>query len=417
MRHFLKFFLAAVLLFWFAIPTLALAQATLNPCWTKADCESAKDFQGNPMGLWGKDTKRFPNNETGVSGCELDGGKEVGGECKGGKSTAINPKTNDEFCQPKGTGSDSTAKCYAKPPKITLQVPIPGLGKEFTGGIAVYIAYFYRFFVSALAVMAVVMVMWGGFKRIYAAGSPERVKDANNTIISAISGLAIALLSYTLLNLVNPKLVNLPSLAIEIPKKQGFGEWCGDEIEKMKENQGKICGQIYEDKSTRYKCRIKSCTDGGTGCFPDPDKPKKDDFLGYSCQENYKACKKVTDDNVEKYHGNANEERNVYESACNSFSKGDDMCTWVEYYGPMSNDDKCEWYSKDYRDKFCKDKTKCDDFNIFLWAGGIAPAYGPSGTEFAACHKDWCNLGCKAVWEGRPIAGVTIMEYWYCRRR
>ncbi len=373
--------------FYISLPFIAQAQpAVLNPCWTESECESAG-------GLWGKSTEKYPDETSGISGFELDDGKS-------------------NSCQ--DIDNQDTAKCYAKPPTIKLQVPIPGLSQEFTGGLAVYISYFYKFFISAIAVMAVVMVMWGGFKRLYAAGSPDKIKDANDTIVSAISSLVIALLSYTLLNLVNPKLVDIPGLAIEMPKRQGFGEWCGDDIEKA--NPAMRCGDIYKDPNTGYKCRISTCMDTGTGCFPDPDKPKTNNFLSYSCQENHVACKKVTDENVKQYHGNASEEHDVYESACNSFSKDEDMCTWVEYYGPMSNDDKCEWYSKDFRDQFCKGKTKCDDFNIFLWGNGILPTFGPSGTEFAACHKDWCNFGCKVFWMDRqvPSVPITVMEYWYC---
>ncbi len=88
-----------------------------------------------------------------------------------------------------------------------------GEGIVITASTAVhYFALFYRFFVAMLAVVAVVMVMWGGFKRIIAAGSPTKITDANDTIFSALSGLVIALISYSLLSLVNPALVDLQSL-------------------------------------------------------------------------------------------------------------------------------------------------------------------------------------------------------------
>ncbi len=120
-------------------------------------------------------------------------------------------------------------------PQITIpgSITIGGQPISFTKGMPViinndtigqYLAVFYRFFVMAIAVMAVVMVMWGGFKRIYAAGSPERVKDANDTIVSAISGLAIALLSYTLLNLINPKLTEFQTLKVDKVTREEL-EW------------------------------------------------------------------------------------------------------------------------------------------------------------------------------------------------
>jgi D-alanyl-D-alanine dipeptidase len=111
-------------------------------------------------------------------------------------------------------------------PSVTIPGSITMGGKEikFTKGEGIvvtsdtinkYLAVFYQFFVAALAVIAVVMVMWGGFKRIMAAGSAERIKDANDTIFSALSGLVLALVSYSLLQLINPQLVNLKPLEIE----------------------------------------------------------------------------------------------------------------------------------------------------------------------------------------------------------
>lgn len=121
------------------------------------------------------------------------------------------------------------------PVEFTPQITIPGTfsvgGKNFevkagqgivvTGDtFAYYLGLFYKFFIAMLAVVSVVMVMWGGFKRIMAAGSPERIKDANDAIISAISGLVLALISYTLLNLINPALVSFKTLDITSVPRQ-----------------------------------------------------------------------------------------------------------------------------------------------------------------------------------------------------
>lgn len=120
--------------------------------------------------------------------------------------------------------SGSTTTSETKPVIFTPQVTIPGTitigGKEISfkakEGVQItgdtlnnYFAVFYKFFISALAVIAVVMVMWGGFKRIMAAGSAEKIKDANDAIFSAISGLVLALVSYSLLQLINPELVKV----------------------------------------------------------------------------------------------------------------------------------------------------------------------------------------------------------------
>ena len=153
---------------------------------------------------------------------------------------------------------EAAAKEAPKDVYFTPQVTIPGSitigGKEFvvrrcepgedvskcgikvTGDtIAQYFALWYRFFVAALAVIAIVMVMWGGFKRIMAAGSPERVKSANETIIGAITGVIIALISYTLLSLINPALVSFKSLDIYQVLRE---EWEGEQSDSLTETGG-----------------------------------------------------------------------------------------------------------------------------------------------------------------------------------
>ena len=100
-----------------------------------------------------------------------------------------------------------------------------GEGIEVTGDtFARYLSLFYRFFVALLMVAGVMMITWGGFKRIMAAGSTERIADANDVIFKAIIGLVLALISYSLLNLINPKLVKLQSLDISQVRREGF-EW------------------------------------------------------------------------------------------------------------------------------------------------------------------------------------------------
>lgn len=138
--------------------------------------------------------------------------------------------------------ADSVAKS-AEPVIFKPQVSIPGsisiggkaiefkkclpgatsCGIEITGDtLGQYIKVFFQFFTAAIAVMAVVMVMWGGFKRIMAAGSSEKISAANETIGGALTGLVLALLSYSLLALINPALLTLKTLEIYTVKKETF---------------------------------------------------------------------------------------------------------------------------------------------------------------------------------------------------
>ncbi len=242
-------------------------------CWVKDNCLDAN-------GVWEKDESTLPG------GC------------------AANPSNwSCENCD--DMGGLATARCFAPSPSVPLQVGIPGvtekycssyeLGKEPTscstdsdcqqkglgfcrpgikGGFPGYLAAFYKFFIGFLAVAAVVMIMWGGFKRIAAAGSAESIKNANSTIISAIVGLIIALMSYSLLQLVNPALVKNTMPGVEMVKPEIFG-FCPSYQEAK---------NLYDAGYTYHECV------GGSydklPCFKDEDcKPAAGETKNGTCVE------------------------------------------------------------------------------------------------------------------------------------
>jgi hypothetical protein len=101
---------------------------------------------------------------------------------------------------------------------FTPNVPIPRL---FEGSQPVdetllgrYISNFYVFFAGVAGILATVMMMWGGFHYITAAGNPQRMNEGKDIIGNAVIGLVLVLISYLLLNAINPRLIQLrvPSL-------------------------------------------------------------------------------------------------------------------------------------------------------------------------------------------------------------
>jgi hypothetical protein len=78
-----------------------------------------------------------------------------------------------------------------------------------------YIAALYSFFVQGAIVLAVVMIMFGGFQWLLAAGNSSKISEAKSTISAAIFGLILALTSYLLFAQINNKLVDLEDLDIK----------------------------------------------------------------------------------------------------------------------------------------------------------------------------------------------------------
>ncbi len=89
------------------------------------------------------------------------------------------------------------------------------------GWIGIYIGALYRLGIGVAAVLAVVMIMVGGFLWLISGGSPDKVGRAKEFIGSALTGLLIALFSFIILYTVNPRLVNLEPLQIKAPNEVG----------------------------------------------------------------------------------------------------------------------------------------------------------------------------------------------------
>lgn len=267
-----------------------------------------------------------------------------------------------------------TARCFVKTPNIDLQIPIPGYGSVVSGGFPGYLAAFYKFFIAMLAVVSVVMVMWGGFKRIMAAGSPERIKDANDAIISAITGLILALISYTLLNLVNPSLVNFTRLKLDKVKTELFGNWCPDP-DPMDKNKHYECG----DKATvgGMACIGMSCPgDEGKGCF----KTGKDE---YQCMLPQEICEANTISVIQEIYNLDKltmDTRTQYNNICERYSSNGNRC--LGEFSFIKQEGGCRWFSEEAIASKCSSFTSCDDFIIL---NNIRSAYS---------IFDLCNKGC-----------------------
>ncbi len=67
-----------------------------------------------------------------------------------------------------------------------------------------YLAAMYQFLVSGIAIVAVGMIIFGGAQWALAAGNKEKVSEGKDRITNALIGLVIALLSWTIINMISP---------------------------------------------------------------------------------------------------------------------------------------------------------------------------------------------------------------------
>jgi cell wall-associated NlpC family hydrolase len=111
-----------------------------------------------------------------------------------------------------------------------LSIPIPNLSfkpavacttagdenKLCINWIAEYIAGIYKYAIGIVGILATVVMMIGGVMWIMSGGNASTAGEAKSWIASSLTGLIIALSSYTILYQVNPDLINVFSRPIKI---------------------------------------------------------------------------------------------------------------------------------------------------------------------------------------------------------
>ncbi len=101
-------------------------------------------------------------------------------------------------------------------------------GQKYISGslLGNYIINIFRLLVYLAAFLSMFMIIWGGFKWLWGAGSEELIGSAKKTIINAVMGLLLALSGYLILMIINPNLVNQGSFKVDYiePRELEEGE-------------------------------------------------------------------------------------------------------------------------------------------------------------------------------------------------
>ena len=101
---------------------------------------------------------------------------------------------------------------YEKDEVTRKDVPVPDKETKTLYCISSFKAYvtaIYNLFIGVVGILAVIMIMLGGFRWLLAAGNAQRIGGAKTMIISAVIGMVLALASYSILNFINPDIWKL----------------------------------------------------------------------------------------------------------------------------------------------------------------------------------------------------------------
>lgn len=111
--------------------------------------------------------------------------------------------------------------------KTTTQISFGGR-TEFAN-LGEFIQYGYRYGIMLAGVLAAIMIIIAGFQWATSGGNSSTIEEAKHRISGAVIGLIIAVLSYTILNTVNPNLVNLRLPQVWLLKKATIqDEFCSE---------------------------------------------------------------------------------------------------------------------------------------------------------------------------------------------
>ena len=178
---------------------------------------------------------------------------------------------------------------------IRLQVGIPGLSGSCTytavsypdgkrkeepktmycvSGFPHYVTSIYQLFIGVVGILAVIMIMLGGFQWLLAAGNAQKISGAKTTIISAVMGLVLALGSYAILNFLNPRIwdlkLNISNVSLTDVSVKGLCTKEMNPILRDDKDKGPQCGKTYilmaPDEKTGQDVKCSGYLAGNHAC-------------------------------------------------------------------------------------------------------------------------------------------------------
>jgi len=88
--------------------------------------------------------------------------------------------------------------------------------------LGIFIQKMYKYGIGAAILIGIVMVLFAGLQWTASGGNPENINSAKKKIYGALGGIAIAVLSYTILNTINSNLVQLKLPEVWLINQQGL---------------------------------------------------------------------------------------------------------------------------------------------------------------------------------------------------
>jgi len=126
-----------------------------------------------------------------------------------------------------------------------LQIEENGINYLQIPYLGEYIVAVYKYGIIIIGVLALVMIIDSGLQWVLSAGNQEKITKAKTGLSNAIFGLIIALLSYTILYVINPNLVEFKSLKIAYVERREVDSLTNDLVQSDNDKPPQL--EIFED--------------------------------------------------------------------------------------------------------------------------------------------------------------------------
>jgi len=180
--------------------------------------------------------------------------------------------------------------------------------------IGEYLAAIYKYAIGIVGIVAAIMLMVGGIVWLTAGGNPTQVSNAQGYITASLTGLVLALLSYTLLYTINPDLVSFKPIRVKMVKDIAITSTSSSQYINCKPQVETQCASGYVSTGN-----ISDCSDVMGNYVPEGG--NKDAYQTCCCQVKATAGCNWSDSTC----GNNAQQHSDY-SKCGTYWSGPNTC-------------------------------------------------------------------------------------------
>lgn len=173
--------------------------------------------------------------------------------------------------------------------------PTSPMGTDLLPGstLTEMVRYFYEWGIAIGGIAAFFALLFGGFLYLTSAGDPARLKEAKDRIFSALTGLALLLGSWIILNTINPELTVLRPPSLEPTKVEIAEELLEAALQKKSCEYVRLYAEPYwKGNSTTVEAEEDPIVVDVEGTFGE-EGPKSVIFF-QRCETN-EVCKQIED--------------------------------------------------------------------------------------------------------------------------